>query len=52
MKIITEKQVSLVFRDRKEYKYLTPLNHTLKAAIHIDMIEIYVEGELFAKISY
>ena len=50
--IITQKQVSLVFRDRKEYKYLSPLNQTYKAAIHIDKIEIYVGGELFAKISY
>jgi len=50
--MIAQKQVSLVFRDRKEYKYLSPLNHTFKAAIHIDKIEIYMEGELFAKISY
>ena len=50
--IITQKQVSLVFRDRKEYKYLSPLNNVCLAAIHIDKIEFYVGGELFAKISY
>jgi hypothetical protein len=50
--IVTQKQVSLVFRDRKEYKYLSPLNNNFLAAIHIDKIEVYLGGELFAKISY
>ena len=50
--VVTQKQVSLVFRDRKEYQYISPLNHIFKAAIHIDKIEIYAGGELFAKISY
>ena len=50
--MITYRQVSLVFRDRKEYRYISPLNNIFKAAIHIDKIEIYLEGELFAKIFY
>lgn len=50
--MINYRQVSLVFRDRKEYRYISPLNNLFKAAIHIDKIEIYLEGELFAKISY
>lgn len=50
--IVTLKQVSLVFRDFKEYEYLSPMNREHKAVFHIDTIEFIVEGELFAKISY
>lgn len=51
--VIKYKQVSLVFRDRQEFRYKSPLkNYSFKAAIHIDKIEIYAGGELFAKIVY
>jgi outer membrane protein assembly factor BamD (BamD/ComL family) len=51
--MIKYKQVSLVFRDKKEFKYKSPLKkHSFKAAVHINKIEIYAGGELFAKISY
>lgn len=51
-KIIHQQQVSLVFRDKKEVAYLSPLHQEYKTVIHIDKIEFFVEGELFAKVSY
>ena len=50
--MIVQKQVSLVFRDRKEYHYKSPLNQPFTAEIGIDKIEIYVGGDLFVAISY
>jgi len=50
--IINLQQVSFVFRDSKEIAYTSPLFQNHKAVIHIDKIEFYVEGELFAKVSY
>ncbi len=50
--IIDLQQVSFVFRDSKEIVYKSPLFQNHKAIIHIDKIEFYVEGELFAKVSY
>ena len=50
--IIDLQQVSLVFRDSKEIAYKSPLFQNYKTVIHIDNIEFYVEGELFAKVSY
>jgi len=50
--IIDLQQVSFVFRDSKEISYRSPLYQNLKAVIHIDKIKFYVEGELFAKVSY
>jgi len=50
--IIDCKQVSLVFRDRKEYMYTSPLGRQLKAVFSIDNIEFSVNGELLTKISY
>ena len=50
--IINLQQVSLIFRDSKEISYKSPLFQNHKAIIHIDQIEFYVEGELFAKVSY
>jgi len=50
--IIDLQQVSFVFRDSKEITYKSPLFQNYKAIIHIDKIEFYVEGELFAKVSY
>lgn len=50
--IINFKQVSLVFRDRQEYLYRSPLERRYRAVIRIDKIEFYAEGDLFAEISY
>ena len=50
--IIDLQQVSFVFRETKEIVYRSPLYQSYKVVIHIDKIEFYVEGELFAKVSY
>ena len=50
--IIDLQQVSFVFRETKEITYRSPLYQNYKAVICIDKIEFYVEGELFAKVSY
>ena len=50
--IIDLQQVSFVFRETKEITYRSPLYQNYKAVIHIDKIEFYVEGKLFAKVSY
>lgn len=50
--IINLKQVSLIFRDFKEYEYRSPLYRKYKAVFHIDTIEFFREGQLFAKISF
>jgi len=50
--IIALQQVSFIFRESKEIVYRSPLYQNYKAIIHIDKIEFYVEGELFAKVSY
>ena len=51
-KIINFQKVSLVFRDHKEFAYLSALNHPFKAIFQINTIEFYRQGVLFAKISY
>jgi outer membrane protein assembly factor BamD (BamD/ComL family) len=50
--IITFKQQSLLFRVFKNYQYRSPLNRLYKAVYYIDRTEFYVDGELFAKISF
>jgi len=50
--IINQQQVSLVFRNVKENTFQSPLGHEYKAVIHIDKIEFYLEGELFAKVAF
>ena len=50
--IIDLQRVSFVFRESKEISYRSPLYQNYKAVIRIDKIEFYVEGELFAKVSY
>jgi len=50
--IINLQQVSFVFRKSKEIAFRSPLYKNHKVVIHIDKIEFYVEGELFAKVSY
>jgi len=51
-KIVALQQVSLVFRKTKEASYLSPLHQHYQAVIHIDKMEFYVEGDLFAQVSY
>ena len=50
--IINLQQVSLVFRETKEIAYRSPLYQDYKTVIHINKIEFYVEGKLFAKVSF
>jgi len=50
--IIDLQQVSFVFRESKKISYKSPLYQNYKTIIHIDKIEFFVEGELFAKVSY
>lgn len=50
--IIDLQQVSFVFRETKEIVYRSPMHQNYKAIIYIDKIEFYVEGKLFAKVSY
>ncbi|OGX05388.1 MAG: hypothetical protein A2Z88_00695 [Omnitrophica WOR_2 bacterium GWA2_47_8] len=45
-------QVSLVFRDYKEFKYTSAMQRPLRAVYYIDKIEFYAGEDLFAKISY
>lgn len=51
-KIVTLKQTTLLFRESKEYKYRSPFHRTHRVVYYIDKIEWYIEGGLFAKISY
>ena len=51
-KIISVRQVGLVFTDFREYEYLSPLARKFLAVFHIDKIEFYANDTLFAKISY
>ena len=50
--LIGSQQLSLLFRDFKEFKYLSPLYKNYKALNFIDKIEIYIDNELFSKISF
>ena len=51
-KIITFRQVCFLFRDSKVCSYRSALYKRHKAAYYIDRVEFYIDGELFAKISY
>lgn len=51
-KIATLRQMSFLFRESKAYKYRSALYRKHKAAYYIDRVEFYIDGELFAKISY
>ncbi|MBU0709544.1 MAG: hypothetical protein KJ793_02405 [Candidatus Omnitrophica bacterium] len=50
--IVTFKRLILLFKDYKEYKYLSPLHREHKLVYFIDKIEAYVDGELLAQIPY
>lgn len=51
-KIVTLRQLTLLFSDFKEYKYRSPLRKNYRVIYYIDKVEFYVDKELFAKISY
>jgi tetratricopeptide (TPR) repeat protein len=50
--IIGFKQVSLLFRDSEEFKYLSAMNKKYKAVYYIDKVEIYIDGELFQDVPF
>ncbi|KPK98510.1 MAG: hypothetical protein AMJ95_03865 [Omnitrophica WOR_2 bacterium SM23_72] len=50
--IITSQQLVLLFRDYKQFQYLSPLQKKHKAIHFIDRIEFYIDDEFFAQISY
>jgi len=51
-KIITFRQLTLLFSNFKEYRYRSPLRRQHKVIYYIDKVEFYVDKEFFAKISY
>ena len=51
-KIVADTQLSLIFRDFKEYRYQSPLAREHKVIFHIDHIEFFVKGERFAEIVF
>lgn len=48
--IIRFKHTSLIFKEYKEYKYLSAFSNKYKAQYFIDKIEISINNELFAQI--
>ncbi len=50
--IVSFRQYSLVFRDFKEYKYISGLNKKYRADYYIDHVEIYVNGRPFLSFSF
>ncbi|MCG2710962.1 MAG: hypothetical protein L6416_01305 [Candidatus Omnitrophica bacterium] len=51
-KVITFKQLSLLFSESKELFFISPANLHYKATYFIDYIEIYINEELFEKIYF
>ncbi len=50
--IVTSQQLVLLFRDYKQFQYLSPLNRRHRAIHFIDRIEFYIDDDFFAQISY
>jgi outer membrane protein assembly factor BamD (BamD/ComL family) len=50
--IIGLEQLSFLFHDFKEYKYRSAFYKKYKARYFIDRIEIYIDDELFEKVSF
>lgn len=50
--IIRIKQVGLIFKDFKEYEYTSPFHKHYRAVFHIEKIEVFLQGELLAQVSY
>ncbi len=51
-RIVTHKQIGLVFKKDITIKLTTPMNQNLKAIINIDKIEFYKNEELFIQLNY
>ncbi|MFH1062147.1 MAG: outer membrane protein assembly factor BamD [Candidatus Omnitrophota bacterium] len=51
-KVITFKQLSLLFSEYKEYLYKSPLGLNYKAIYFIDRVEIYINEELFETVYF
>lgn len=49
--ILTFRQVGLVFKETKEFKYPSPLYRNFRAVFYIDKIEFYRGGELFVTVA-
>lgn len=50
--IVILNRVSLLFRDFKEYEYVSPLYMEYKVIYFIDKVKFYLDGKLFTEISY
>ncbi len=50
--VISLKQFSLLFRESKEFKYLSPFYREHKIVYSINKIEFYIDGELFEEILF
>jgi hypothetical protein len=50
--IVISQQLVLLFREFKEFQYVSALNRKYRAVHFIDRIEFYRDGELFEQISY
>lgn len=51
-KVITFKQLSLLFSEYKEYLYKSPLGSNYKAVYFIDRVDIYINEELFETVYF
>jgi tetratricopeptide (TPR) repeat protein len=50
--IVTTYNLSLVFSKYKQYTYKSPFNKKYKALYYMDSVQMYVNDDLFTKISY
>ncbi|MBI5416304.1 MAG: tetratricopeptide repeat protein [Candidatus Omnitrophica bacterium] len=50
--ILTLRQVGLIFKESREYKYRSASYQDYRAVFRIDKVEFYKGGELFATVSY
>ena len=50
--IISSQQIAFLFREFKEYKYLSALSKRHKALYFIDKVEFYIDEELFTQVLY
>jgi len=50
--IVAHEQLSLLFRDFKEYSYVSAFMREYKAVYYIDKIEFFIDEKLFSEIYY
>ncbi|MDD5614255.1 MAG: hypothetical protein PHQ54_04195 [Candidatus Omnitrophica bacterium] len=50
--IISSEQLSLLFRDFKEYAYVSPMFKSHRVVYFIDRIEFFIDDKLFSEIYY